>query len=101
MNRQTIAWTLAGMFLVAVPFTATARGRNQGVNCPATGSQVQSGTQTQVRQRLRDGSCGNPDCPNQGSGGMRRGCGRGPGDGTGNQGVRPQDGTGYGAPGGN
>ena len=51
--------------------------------------------QTQTR-RLRDGSCTQSGTP-QGTK-TKKGNAYGPGDGSGNQGVGPKDGTGYGAP---
>jgi hypothetical protein len=79
------------MITTALPLTAQA-GRGNG---PMGGAQLQNRTQTQ--QRLRDGSCTNPAGTQAGSG-LKKGKAYGPGDGTGNLGVRPLDGTGYGAP---
>lgn len=99
MNRRALGWTLTGLLVIAAPFAAVARGRSQGhcpqPNCP----QAATGSQPQVRQRLRDGSCGTPNCPNPAAGAKnRRGNAYGPGDGTGDAGAGPRDGTGFGAP---
>ncbi|MBN1842880.1 MAG: hypothetical protein JW883_11445 [Deltaproteobacteria bacterium] len=100
MKTKVKAAILAGAFLVttAVPMTALAR-RGGGKGGPG----IQKQTQTdQVRRkgqrlRLRDGSC--QDAAKTRSGAMKKkGNTYGPGDGTGNAGGGPKDGTGYGAP---
>ena len=99
MKTKVKAAILAGAFLVttAVPMTALARrGGGKG------GQAIQKQTQTdQVgrgqRLRLRDGSC--QDAAKTRSGAMnKKGNTYGSGDGTGNAGGGPKDGTGYGAP---
>ena len=75
------------MITTALPLASQA-GRGNG---------SMGGTQLQTQQRLRNGSCTNPAGTQAGSG-LKKGKAYGPGDGTGNLGVRPQDGTGYGAP---
>lgn len=79
------------MLTTALPLTVQA-GRGNG----AGGPQWQQ-NRPQSQQRLRNGSCTNPAGPQAGSR-MKRGKAYGPGDGFGNQGVGPKDGTGYGAP---
>ena len=60
------------------------------------GAQKQTGSMVQKQQRLRDGSCNQSGTP-QGTQ-AKKGNAYGPGDGSGNQGLGPKDGTGYGAP---
>jgi hypothetical protein len=83
---------LAGAFAVtAILPLAVQAGRGNG---PLGGtSQTQRGTQ----DRLRDGSCTTSTTTQAGTG-TRAGKVYGPGDGTGNMGTGPKDGTGYGAP---
>jgi len=81
------------MITTALPLNAQA-GRGNG---SMGGAQLQTRTQTASQQRLRDGSCTNPAGPQAGFG-LKKGQTHGPGDGTGNGGVGPKDGTGYGAP---
>ena len=99
MKRWRAGWAIvAGGLLVAaaLPLTAEA-GQARARSGNAVQTQQQSGDRVQVRQRLRDGTGVN--CPNTGSGAMqKRGNTYGPGDGTGNAGSGPKDGTGYGAP---
>jgi hypothetical protein len=83
-------------FTAALPITAmAARSGKTG------GQALQTQTQTQPRvrdqQRLRDGSCADPAKAQSGTM-QKKGNIYGPGDGTGNSGVGPKDGTGYGAP---
>ena len=59
-------------------------------------AQKQARSTVQKQQRLRDGSCTQSGTP-QGTK-TKKGNAYGPGDGSGNQGVGPKDGTGYGAP---
>lgn len=62
-------------------------------------SQIQTGamSRSQDRLRLRDGSCISKTATASGKT-QKNGNAYGPGDGTGNLGVGPRDGTGYGAP---
>jgi hypothetical protein len=91
-----VAGTFA--FTAALPVTAMAgpggKGRSQALQ-----TQTQTQTQQRVRdqQRLRDGSCADPAKMQSGTM-LKKGNTYGPGDGTGNAGIRPSDGTGYGAP---
>lgn len=94
----TVILTGALAAAMVLPMTATAvfagRGGGKGQNL-----QTQTGTMHQVgvQHRMRDGSCLDP--VKEGGGAMKmRGNTYGPGDGTGNMGDRPMDGTGYGAP---
>lgn len=99
MKKWRAGWAIvAGGLLVsaALPFAGEAR-QDRARSGNAVQSQQQSGDRTQIRQRLRDGTGTN--CPNTGSGTVqKRGNAYGPGDGTGNAGSGPKDGTGYGAP---
>ena len=86
---------LAGTLMVtlALPLAAEARG-GAGRGC---GRAYQNHNQVHHQQRLRDGSCLNPESSRMVSM-NKRGNRFGPGDGSGNSGVGPKDGTGYGAP---
>jgi hypothetical protein len=93
--KKIIVPIMAGalLFATAFPFAVEAR---RGGGGPGGGYSSQSGIQNRDRMRLRNGSCLNSTT--QAGLGFKRGKGYGPGDGTGNAGVRPKDGTGYGAP---
>jgi hypothetical protein len=87
---------IAGALLItaALPFAVEAR---RGAGGGAMGGPcLQTGAQNQDRLRLRDGSCLYGRTTRAGFG-LRRGNAYGPGDGTGNAGLGPKDGTGYGA----
>jgi hypothetical protein len=94
----TVIMTGALIATMALPMTATAgpagrgRARSQGLQ-----TQTRIMDQSRERLRLRDGSCLDPAKAGESTKG-KRGNTYGPGDGTGNQGDRPMDGTGYGAP---
>ena len=102
MKRKLGAMVLAGTFLAAaaLPMDALAgRGGSGRTAGTASRTEVKNSDRirTQDRLRLRDGSCLDP--AKAGAKTMRkRGNTYGPGDGTGNLGDRPEDGTGYGAP---
>lgn len=85
-----VAVVLIGSLVLTAPALA-AGGKGQ-----AAQKQTRSMTQTQTKQPLKAGS-GNQT----GTMGAKTQAGKtyGPGDGTGNQGTGPKDGTGYGAPG--
>lgn len=98
MNRRLGTLVVAGAFFLvsAIPITVLAgpSGRMNGQS-----QQIRSQSKQQIRDqdRLRDGSC--LDSVRKGSGAMqKKGNTYGPGDGTGNSGIGPKDGTGYGAP---
>jgi hypothetical protein len=82
------------MITAALPFAAEAQGRGGG---PRRGNCIQAGNQERQRLRLRDGSCLNANTARADSG-LKKGNRYGPGDGSGNIGAGPKDGTGYGAP---
>jgi hypothetical protein len=94
MKSKLMVTLAAGALMITtvLPLAAQA-GRGNGA---MGGAQMQTRTQTPIQQRLRDGSCTNPGGTQAGSG-LRKGNAYGPGDGSGNL-VRPQNGTGYGAP---
>ena len=75
-------------------FAGQGRGKMKGQT-----SQIQTGAMNRShdRLRLRDGSCTSKTATASGQT-QKNGSAYGPGDGTGNAGVGPQDGTGYGAP---
>lgn len=96
MMKKLFIPIVAGLLgiAVALPYAAEARrgdGRNQGGYCFRTGDHE--------RQRLhrRDGSCLYAQAGRDGYG-LKKGNRYGPGDGSGNYGAGPKDGTGYGAP---
>ncbi len=94
----TVILTGALAAAMALPVTATSVSAGRG---GAKGQSLQAQTRTRdhirTRDRLRDGSCLDP--AKKGAGTMeKKGNTYGPGDGTGNMGVGPEDGTGYGAP---
>ena len=98
MNSKIGAMVLAGTFMMtaSLPLTALA-GPGGRMNGQALQTRPQNTQQIRNQQRLRDGSCVDP--ARQGSGTMqKRGNTYGPGDGTGNAGSGPKDGSGYGAP---
>jgi len=80
---------VASIALVTPAFAAGGKGK-------AAQTQTRSTNQIQKQQRLRDGSC-TQSGTQQGTK-VKRGNAYGPGDGSGNEGLGPKDGTGYGAP---
>lgn len=97
MKKKAFNLILAGALAVttALPLAVEA-GRGGNGSMGGNGIQSQSGTQAGSQLRTRDGSCTNPASTASGAR-VKSGKGYGPGNGTGNQGVGPQDGTGYGA----
>ena len=94
MKSKLIVTLAVGALMIttALPLAAqSGRGNGSG-----GGAQWQQ-NRPQSQQRLRNGTCTNPSGPRAGSG-MKKGNAYGPGDGSGNDGVGPKDGTGYGAP---
>jgi len=90
---------LSGALIVALamPVAAVAgHGKGKGGG-QSLQTQTRSGEQNRARQQLRSGSSQDSSLRQSGST-EKRGNAYGPGDGTGNKGDRPQDGTGYGAP---
>jgi hypothetical protein len=92
MKKFLIPIIAGALTITAVlPFAVEARRGGRG----AMGGS-QTGIQDRDRLRLRDGSCLNSNTPQAGSR-FKRGNAYGPGDGTGNAGNGPKDGTGFGA----
>jgi len=96
MDKKILTVILAGtVFTMALLPAASMAGKGK-----AGGQGLQSRTkstlQTQDRQKLHDGSCLTPGVSGAGAA-QKKGGTYGPGDGTGNDGVRPHDGTGYGS----
>lgn len=88
----------AFLFVTVMPAVTEARGGGGGrASGQSLQTKAQSMDQNRVRERLRDGSCIQNTQVKAGAV-QKKGNTYGPGDGTGNAGVRPQDGTGYGAP---
>lgn len=102
MKTKLLAITLAAAFLfvTVMPAVTEARGGGGKAGGPSlqTRTQTQSMDQNRVRERLRDGSCIQDANQSKTGEAQKKGNTYGPGDGTGNAGVRPQDGTGFGAP---
>jgi hypothetical protein len=97
MKTKIGAVILAGtFFMTAIPMIAAA-GPGGKTNGQTLRTKTQSTLQINTQQRLRDGSCIDPLKANSGPT-VKKGNTYGPGDGTGNLGVGPKDGTGYGAP---
>lgn len=98
MNKKKLTLIIAVTFIVATLLPLTAMARQGGKMGGQTQMiRTQSKLQIKDQQRLRDGSCVNVDKTGQMKA-QTKGNTYGPGDGTGNSGVGPQDGTGYGAP---
>ncbi len=89
---------VAGTFAMtaALPLTAIA-GPGGKMSGQTLQTQTRSTQQIKQQQRLRDGSCVDPLKSRMGTM-PKKGNTYGPGGGTGNAGVGPKDGTGYGAP---
>lgn len=90
-----LAALMAGIIMSTGP--AFAAGRQGARNGQIVGKQQCLKVQGQQRIRLRDGSCLKANIAGAGSA-QKRGNTYGPGDGTGNSGSGPKDGSGYGAP---
>ena len=99
MRFKSLLTILAAAFLFAtiLPNDAEARGggKTAGQGGTSPKQQTQSMEQNRVRERQHNQA---QDKQTQSGTAQKKGNTYGPGDGTGNQGVRPQDGTGYGAP---
>lgn len=97
MKRKMFKTFLAGALALstALPFAVEAGRGNSPMG--GGGQQLQGRTQDRDQLRTRDGSCLNQTGTQSGSR-VKGGNVYGPGDGTGNAGVGPKDGTGYGAP---
>jgi hypothetical protein len=93
-SKLMVSLAAGALMITTVLPLGVQAGRGNG---SMGGARLQTRTQSPIQQRLRDGSCVNPVGAQAGSG-LRKGKGYGPGDGTGNRGVRPLDGSGYGAP---
>ena len=100
MKTKIITITLAAAFLVATVTPAVTEARRGGGNPSGQSLQTQTKTLTQDRDRirLRDGSCTQSASQTKAGAAQQKGNTYGSGDGTGNAGIRPQNGTGYGAP---
>jgi hypothetical protein len=99
MKFKSLLTILAAAILFAtmMPNDVQARGGGKaaGQGSPGLNQQTQSMEQNRVRERQQNQA---QDKQTQSGTSQKKGNTYGPGDGTGNQGVRPQDGTGYGAP---
>jgi len=94
----TVVMTGALVVAIAFPLTAIAGPAGKGgARVQKAQTQTRTTEQIRARQRLRDGSCLDPATADAGTK-QKKGSAYGPGDGTGNLGDRPLDGTGYGAP---
>jgi hypothetical protein len=100
MKFKSLLMIFAAIFLFAtiLPNDAEAGrggGKMGGQSGQSQNQQTQSMQQNRVREQQHSQS---GDGKAQSEAVQQKGNTYGPGDGTGNQGVRPQDGTGYGAP---
>jgi hypothetical protein len=100
MKTKILTITLVAAFLLATVMPAVTEARGGGGKAGGQSLQTQTKTmdQDRVRDRLRDGSCTQGATQTKAGVVQQKGNTYGPGDGTGNAGVRPGDGTGYGAP---
>ncbi len=99
MKYTTFFMILAAVLFAAILPNDTEAGRGKGNRGGQSGSSLSTQAQSMERNRVREGlhnraGAGNP----QPGTAQKRGNTYGPGDGTGNQGIGPQDGMGYGAP---
>lgn len=87
----------ACLFATVLPNDSEARGggKSGGQGGPGLSQQTQSMEQNRVQQRHQNQSGAKQE---KSGDAQKKGKTYGPGDGTGNKGDRPQDGTGYGAP---
>jgi hypothetical protein len=94
MKRSMVTAILIGGFvaMIALP-AASLAGQGYGRMKGDAKTEEQDGARKQLR--LRDGYCGNAAMGNAGAM-KKKGNTYGPGDGTGNRGVCPRDGTGNG-----
>ena len=90
MKTKILTITLAGAFLLATAIPAVTDARGNGGKAGGQGLQTQKGTMNQIR--LHDGTATQTKAGEA----QKKGSIYGPGDGTGNAGDRPVDGTGYG-----
>jgi len=95
MNKKIVTTVLAGaIFMTSALPLAVQAGRGGG---QMGGTSLQTRNPVRDQSRLRDGSCTTGTATQTGSM-FKKGNIYGPGDGTGNAGIGPKDGTGYGAP---
>jgi hypothetical protein len=97
MKKKLMTIVLAGAVFTMATMPAISLAGNGRMSGQRLQTKTQAGDRIQTRQQLRDGSCLTGSGAAAGTA-QRKGNTYGPGDGTGNSGVRPQDGTGYGAP---
>ena len=99
MSKKFLTLMIAVAFVVSIlmPMSVLAR-QGGGMSGQTQMTRTKSNLQIRDRLRLRDGSCANVDKTTAAAKAQKKGNTYGPGDGTGNSGVGPKDGTGYGAP---
>ncbi|HNY49618.1 MAG TPA: hypothetical protein PLV50_08685 [Smithella sp.] len=98
MGKRLLTLILTGAFIATTLIPLTVEARHGGkMNGQTQQIRSQSNLQIRDQQRLRDGSCINAAQKSTGTQ-QKKGNTYGPGDGTGNSGIGPQNGTGYGAP---
>ena len=90
-----LAAAILSATMLANDVQARGGGKTAGQGSPSLNQQTQSMEQNRMRERQHNQE---QDKQTQSGTSQQKGNTYGPGDGTGNQGVRPQDGTGYGAP---
>lgn len=96
MNKKFLTIVLAGVAFTLAPLPALAKAGNGRLGGQGLHKQNKT-TMLQGRQQIHDGSCLTSGTSGAGTA-QQKGNTYGPGDGTGNQDIGPQDGTGYGDP---
>ncbi|MBN1380622.1 MAG: hypothetical protein JXA41_02985 [Deltaproteobacteria bacterium] len=95
MKKKLFTIVLAGAFLMMVTMpTLSLAGKGRMGSGQRIQTQTRSGLMTQTRTQTGQMT----QTQTQAGEAQKKGNTYGPGDGTGNMGDRPQDGTGYGAP---
>ena len=99
MKKRISSCMLAGalVLIIAMPVTVFGAQGNGKMKRQAAQTQTRTMDRDQDQLRLRDGSCKDRVTTISGVT-SKSGNTYGPGDGTGNMGIGPKDGTGYGAP---
>ncbi|OGW42965.1 MAG: hypothetical protein A2Y66_03070 [Nitrospirae bacterium RBG_13_41_22] len=91
--------SVALIALTVLPVTVSAgQSGNMNMNQSQNRTQPRNQYRQQLRYQLRDGSCLDQTTTASGAMNNKKGNTYGPGDGTGNDHIGPQDGTGFGAP---
>ena len=97
MKKRISNCMLAGALVLIMALPVTVFGAQGNGKMKRQAAQTQTRTMDRDQMRLRDGSCKDQVTTSSGVT-SKSGNTYGPGDGTGNMGIGPKDGTGYGAP---